>query len=77
MNSNVVRQQAVAVATRMEEASMDDAERLELLWLTLLNRPITGLEQEAAIAFLKEAGENAWIELCHAMLASNEFLMRL
>jgi hypothetical protein len=77
MNSNVVRQQASALATRMKEASTDDTERLELLWLTLLNRPITGPEQQEATAFLEEAGEDAWIELCHAMLASNEFLMRL
>ena len=77
MNSPVVRQQAATLATRIKEASTDDSERLELLWLTLLNRPITGLEQQETIAFLEEAGEEAWIELCHAMLASNEFLMRL
>ena len=77
MNSLVVRQQAAALATRMKEAATDDVERLELLWLTLLNRPITGLEHQETPAFLKEAGEEAWIELCHAMLASNEFLMRL
>jgi hypothetical protein len=77
MNSHVVRQQAIALATRMKEASTDDTERLELLWLTLLNRPITRPEQQETTAFLEEAGEDAWIELCHAMLASNEFLMRL
>ena len=48
-----------------------------MLWLRLLNRPITSLEQREATAFLDAVGENAWSELCHALFASNEFLMRL
>ena len=50
---------------------------LELLWLTLLNRPITAVERAEAVDFLKQAGDNAWTELCHALLASNEFLIRM
>ena len=77
MNSPVVKEHAVALAERMNKETTDDAQRLELLWLTLLNRPITAAEQRETTAFLSAAGENAWSELCHALLASNEFLMRL
>ena len=66
-----------ALAARMKKETADDAKRLEYLWLSLLNRPITAQEQREAAAFLKQAGEGAWSELCHALLASNEFLMRL
>ena len=77
MNSPVVRQQAAALQARLKEAHTDASERLDLLWLTLLNRPLTKSEQIETITFLEEAGEEAWTELCHALLASNEFLMRL
>lgn len=76
MNSPVVRKHAVAVAERMS-GEPDDQRRLQLLWLTLLNRPLTEAEQEESTVFLNEAGESGWVELCHALLASNEFLMRL
>ena len=76
MNSPVVKKHAVALATRLGKES-DESKRIELLWLTLLNRPITEMEQREAVEFLREAGENAWAELCHALLASNEFLMRM
>ena len=76
MNSPVVKQHAVALAARIASES-DKSKRLELLWLTLLNRPITEREQREAVDFLSEDGENAWAELCHALLASNEFLMRM
>jgi hypothetical protein len=77
MNSPVVKEHAVALAARMEAEAADTSERLELLWLTLLNRPITLSEQQEATAFLAAVGDGAWTELCHALLASNEFLMRL
>ena len=76
MNSPVVKKRAAALAARMTGES-DESKRLELLWLTLLNRPITEAERREAIDFVKETGDNALIELCHALLASNEFLMRL
>lgn len=76
MNSPVVKKHAIALATRLGKEG-DEAKRLELLWLTLLNRPLTAVEQREAVEFLREAGENGWAELCHALLASNEFLMRL
>ncbi|MDA1053535.1 MAG: PSD1 and planctomycete cytochrome C domain-containing protein [Planctomycetota bacterium] len=77
MNGAVVKERAAAVAARLTQASDDPAERLERLWLTLLNRPISEAERREAQAFLSEAGDDAWPELCHALLASNEFLMRL
>ena len=80
MNSSVVKEHAAAVAARLQLESAGVAnsdQRLELLWLTLLNRPITELERRETMEFLTQAGANAWTELCQALLASNEFLMRL
>ena len=76
MNSPVVKKHAVALARRMGKEN-NESKRLGLLWLTLLNRPITETEQREAVGFLRETDENAWAELCHALLASNEFLMRM
>ena len=59
------------------------------LWLRVLNRPITAAERADSAAFLAEIRNldpeadpasrelRAWAELCHALLASNEFLVRL
>jgi hypothetical protein len=77
LNSSEVREHAEALAARLTEEADDEAQRLKLLWLTLLNRPITAEEQCESTAFLTKSGETAWPELCHALLASNEFLMRL
>lgn len=77
MNSPVVKEHAAALASRLEKEAENEAARLELLWLTLLNRPITDEERQETAAFLADAGDEAWTELCHALLASNEFLMRL
>lgn len=76
MNSPVVRKHAAALAARLR-GEADESKRLELLWLALLNRQITAEEQVESAEFLKGAGDNAWTELCHALLASNEFLIRL
>ncbi len=76
MNSPVVKKHAVALATRIGTEG-NESKRLELLWLTLLNRPITGMERREAVEFLRETGERGWAELCHALLASNEFLIRM
>jgi hypothetical protein len=55
----------------------------------VLNRPITSAERIDSAAFLAEIRNldtkmgpasrelRAWAELCHALLASNEFLLRL
>ena len=79
MNSPAVKTHARDLAARLKNDAADDASRLELLWLRALNRPITAEERGDAEAFLgvDPDGDNGWIELCHAVLASNEFLMRL
>ena len=77
MNSPVVKEQAAVLATRIQEEAGDDTRRLEVLWLTLLNRPITPPEQIETAAFLTAESDTRWIELCRALLASNEFLMRM
>lgn len=77
MNSAIVKQHSISLAARVQKGVTDDTVRLEDLWLTVLNRPITAAERMEALAFLTGAGGDGWSELCHAMLASNEFLMRL
>jgi hypothetical protein len=77
MNSPVVKKYAKALAERIAADSSDASHKLKLLWLTLFNRPITSAEQREAIDFVSGQGDEVWSELCHALLASNEFLMRI
>ena len=77
MNNSEVREQSVGLAEHIQGQSDDDSERLEILWLTVLNRPITESEQTESLLFLEKVSELPWVELCHALLASNEFLVRL
>jgi hypothetical protein len=77
MNSPVVKSYAKALAERVTNEASDHAQRLESLWRWTLNRPIAAQERQDAEAFLETAGETGWIELCHALIASNEFLMQL
>jgi hypothetical protein len=77
MNSPVLKKHAAALATRLHAETENETKRLELLWLRVLNRPITASEQQEALAFLAAVGDHAWRELSHALFASNEFLMRL
>ncbi len=77
MNSPVMKQHALALSRRIMQEASDNESRLQVLWLRALNRPITGQEAQEAEVFLTDDGEDGWIELCHAVLASNEFLMRL
>ncbi len=77
MNSPVVQQHAKALAERVLKESGHQKERLSLLYLALLNRPITSEESEEADRFLGAGESSDWEELCRALLAGNEFLMRL
>ena len=77
MNSPVLKKHAAALATRLNAETENETKRLELLWLRVLNRPITASEQQEALAFLAAVGDHAWRELSHALFASNEFLIRL
>ncbi len=77
MNSAAVKKRAVELAERIIREKLTRPERIDLLWLYAFSRPITTKEREDAEAFLAAAGDEAWKELCHAILGSNEFLMRL
>jgi len=88
MNAKFLKRRALELARRTTAVSGDDA-RLDGLWLRVLNRPINAAERADSAAFLAEvrnlgAGAavaspelRAWAELCHALLASNEFLVLL
>jgi hypothetical protein len=77
LNSAEVKQYAAALAARVTAGATDAQTRLELLWLRALNRPITPAEQHDALAFCAQGGDDVWVELCHALLAANEFLITL
>jgi len=89
MNNDLVRKRARALADQLLAAAPQTDVRLSQLWLRVLNRPLTPAETEDAIAFLARldatlATEDpairaalCWQELCHALLASNEYLFRL
>lgn len=84
LNSPEIKSHARALATRVVKQSETDKKRLELLWLSTLNRPITTEEVEDVRQFLATSRDEkdnisseGWFELCRALLASNDFLMRL
>jgi len=77
MNSPFAKKQAEALARWVMDEVPNSAARLDLLWLRTLNRPIAAEEKLDAEAFLVDDINRGWLELCHAVLASNEFLMRL
>jgi len=89
MNNDLFRQRAKVLASRLiAETPAADA-RLDQLWLRVYNRPITDVERMQATRFLAElegtiSDPNVeaqallpWLELCHGLLASNEFLFRI
>lgn len=90
MNGELLKTLAKALAERMLTLHPEsDVHRLESLWLIVLNRPITNIDRADAMEFLAQAESElpatagdaarmtAWTELCHALLASNEFLIRM
>jgi hypothetical protein len=89
MNGPLLRERAKDLASKLIETETSDDARLASLWLRVLNRPMSSDEQLAALGFLTDVRsqlsndstelieQRAWSELCHALLASNEFLMRL
>jgi len=88
MNNDLFRRRAKTLADRLVSESPPASDRMEQLWLRVVNRPITDGERAAATAFLVEldstlSGQKPedreslkWLELCHSLLASNEFLFR-
>lgn len=78
INSDLVRARATDIAKLVTQAEPNPGARLEALWLRVLSRPITSAERDEANALLDSLpADKAWIELTHALLASNEFLLRL
>ncbi|MBV6498548.1 MAG: hypothetical protein CJBNEKGG_00771 [Prosthecobacter sp.] len=77
INSDLVRARATDIARLVTQAEPNPGARLEALWLRVLSRPITSTERDEAATFLDSLpADKAWIELTHALLASNEFLLR-
>ncbi|SFH73296.1 PSD1 and planctomycete cytochrome C domain-containing protein [Planctomicrobium piriforme] len=89
MNAKLMRDRAGELADQVLSQHQDETERLGELWLRAFSRPIAPDEVSTATSFLHTARQDqngqppdqtdrrAWKELCHALLASNEFLMRL
>lgn len=88
MNNDLFRKRATLIANRVLSESPDTKARLSHLWLAVFNRPITNQEYEEAEEFLgrlnsslnakapKDLETMLWRELCHSLLASNEFIFR-
>jgi len=90
LSNDLLRKRSHVLADKLIAAEPNELVRLETLWLRVLNRPLTSLEREDALAFLggveplitTAKGRPAldsikWRELCHSLLASNEFVFRL
>ncbi len=87
MNSPFVTEQAKQFAQRIQPPAADDSARIHYAYTLAFARPPTADETHAALAFLardttalagsasaSDARSAAWTRLCHALLASNEFL---
>jgi hypothetical protein len=84
MNNVLFRKRAKVLADQLIAQHAQPDERLKQLWLTVYNRPISNDELDNAKKFLAElsplvqAKESLlWQELCHSLLASNEFVFRI
>jgi len=90
LNSDQIRKRAHVLADSLIAAEPNELARLEKLWLRVLNRPLTSAERGEATAFLGDLepliksdkdrptlDSLKWRELCHSLLASNEFVFRL
>ena len=87
LNNELVRERAAALAMLLWGQVMSDEERIEQLWLRVFSRPVSAEESTEALAFVQQLqamdqssvdqAQVAWVELCHALLCSNEFLHRL
>jgi hypothetical protein len=71
MNNPLMLDTAERLAARLaEEASADDRQRLENLWLLALGRPIEAEEAEIVLAFI---ARHSWERFIQALLGTNEF----
>jgi hypothetical protein len=87
LNNDLLRKRSVTLAKHVTETIRDQDTRIAAVWLRTLGRPITSEEREEAATFLKSVGSAlnaqgaaefpAFTELCHVLLASNQFIFRL
>jgi Protein of unknown function (DUF1553)/Protein of unknown function (DUF1549)/Planctomycete cytochrome C len=84
MNNDLFRKRAGVLADKLIAQHAQPDERLQQLWLTVYNRPMTKEEHDQALKFLAELSPLVqakeallWQELCHSLLASNEFVFRI
>jgi hypothetical protein len=90
MNGPLLKNRAREVAGRVLREATSEGDRLPHLWRLVFGREVTDDEQAGARQFLEQlrpelvAGADlapaelelrGWSELCHALLASNEFLL--
>lgn len=80
LNATLIRDRSEDIAKTLLAASSNNENRVERLWLRILNRPVTAAEREDALTFLNSAGTTedvpAWTELARALFSTNEFLIR-
>ncbi len=81
MNSAFVDEQAGRLAARALQAADSDADRLNRIYLSAVNRKPAPDERDSALTYLAQARErfgvdelDAWRSLCKILLASNEFI---
>lgn len=87
LNNDLLRKRAGTLAKDVIAAHLDRDARLDELWLRVFSRSITAAERTDSSALLDRidpllknratAESVAWQELCHGLLASNQFLYRL
>ncbi len=88
LNSELVMDQATILATKLKTEAIDEQARLSRLYERLFTRLPTKIEQGKAMQFLDRAAQMiqdekktpvetrdvAWQRLCHALMASSEFV---
>lgn len=87
LNNDLLRKRSATLAKRVTETTRDRNACIEEVWLRTLGRPVTQEERAEAAAFLEKVGAAstpspakdfaAFTELCHGLLASNQFIFRL
>ena len=81
MNSPLVEREAKALAARSAKRN-GDSNRIEDLYLSILDRRPDPSEVDAGLTYVQRLrtkwngidGQKAWQSLCHALMASNEFI---
>jgi len=82
MNSPLVDREAKSLAARVLERDTKDARRIEDTYVAILDRRPDAGEMDAGLSYMQGlrrkwkdiTEEKAWQSLCHALMASNEFV---